>query len=268
MVIFGYHGRGDAKREMLDKCIYRTAAAREVEETVVRLHQTERTKALAKRSFEVVVDLWAANGWNGPVPVQGYNACDSWDLDKEALERTLIPAVWVNDCWTIVREEPCEGVQAWKELTGRDQSSFERELRSNRYMARAEKEEVKNYEMHSRDRTNMPRAKKSEAPESKEPEVEPKKEKQPMTGEWLLAALKRKEQPDFSTKRSKNSPVSRHAVAGRVTQEGDVVLLDPSLDNAHLVSRNDLTSSVSGILSCFVDHWAVYEFRVDFIEPL
>jgi hypothetical protein len=63
------------------------------------------------------------------------------------------------------------------------------------------------------------------------------------------------------------------ACSGRPRDTGDVVLLDPGLAHAHLVSRNDLTETVSrneltAILTFFMDNCVVNKFRINFIEPL
>ncbi len=78
------------------------------------------------------------------------------------------------------------------------------------------------------------------------------------------AVLKRKEISVTASGKSTNV-VTRHAVSLRVTEHGDIVVLDPASTTAKVVSRRDVVTSSREFARLMADFWAVYEFKVEFV---
>lgn len=57
--------------------------------------------------------------------------------------------------------------------------------------------------------------------------------------------------------------VTRHGIAARVVEGGDIVLMDPGLRQVHVMSREDVVKSCEEFFCCAVYYWAVYEVSIE-----
>lgn len=82
-----------------------------------------------------------------------------------------------------------------------------------------------------------------------------------------MAVSKAAESPDFSKKKeTKKGIVTRHAVALKITDKGDVIVLDPATSVCRVLSRLDVVTSCHEFCKLVADYWAVYELSVTFTD--
>eukprot|EP01033_Poteriospumella_lacustris_P013309 gene13309-9536_t len=245
-IVFGYRGDSRKVTEEMER-VYETWPSEQAK-------VGKQTPAVCWRK---VAKEWMSDPRDRRAPVDGFRGHDAATLDKLALERTL----------ELGKNDACQTTREWRERTGRSRGSFDRELVLNRKYLWAEGKERVSHNMYCRDCTSTERAKKK----AKVSTV-PAQEKSAVVAvgeasiEELAAGGKRRAKPKFTVRRRPRGnywPVSRHGVAMRVVKDGDVVLLDPALQVAHLVSRCDLAKSCRAFLSCLMEYWCVYEFQLE-----
>lgn len=254
-ILFGY--RGDSR-----------GVTREMERIYDIL--PSRVAKTDKESLAVgwrrVAEKWMDDPRGQRAPVDGFRGHDAATLDRLAFERTLMVGAG--------KKSMCKTTEEWRERTGRSRASFDQELTLNRLCLWAEGKEKVAHNMYCRDCTSATGTRpKKVASTSKDDPVTtaptPPAEEDVVDLEVLVSRSKRRAKPTFTTRRRPTGEkwknhweVSRHGVAMKILADGDLILLDPALRLAHLVSRCDLESSCRAVLSCLMEFWSIYEFHV------
>lgn len=208
-------------------------------------------------------------------PLDGYRSTDMGTIHRAAEIRTLMDYDTNTQYFNL---------KDWMEGTKRDEKSFWLEHKYNIAAITCENLEKLGVDMKRRDSTtkglyNEATGKKLVnigSSSSKETSLTGlKRSREQMESEYRdgemfendeekRAVLKRKEISVTASGKSTNV-VTRHAVSLRVTEHGDIVVLDPASTTAKVVSRRDVVTSSREFARLMADFWAVYEFKVEFV---
>ena len=249
-----------------------------------RTSPQQRIIAQKRELVQQLIDDWATRKI-GPPPVDVLMGADDVAVSARARELTRVDAT----------EKKCTA-QAWRWAKGRSLQSRQEEESYHKAGLIREAAESLRANMHARDRTQGNDGKVAEKPlfvrgqplrfggiSSRQLEVMLMLEKE--SAEQLLGrkevseeellelegiSAEAKRATLLHAKRMERMPmgraggiVTRHGIAARVVEGGDIVLMDPALRQVHVMSREDVVKSCEEFFCCVVYYWAVYEVVIE-----
>ena len=232
----------------------------------------QRDKRIKAAQVEIM-QKWqvvrASSDSPAPAPLDGYFNRDMASMQEAAVARTLMDVDDLNVVYASQRE--------WMIATGRDAISFNKEVNHNLKGIEVECMERMAAEISYRDATSketydestgelldagkkrkvgmvltLDESKVRSGTDFKEPEEEIAVRK--------LLKLAKPARP-LSTKKV---AVSSHAVCLRVIENGDVVILDPALPKARILSKDDVAGTCREFTMLMAHYYSVFELNVEF----
>eukprot|EP01033_Poteriospumella_lacustris_P014376 gene14376-10273_t len=217
-----------------------------------------------KMALEYVLDRWQAGKQDCDPPVQQLRRSDFEDLRQEAVKIVL------GDHGTLAE---------WMVETGRDVASFQLEVVYQLQALKVEKEQT--HAAHLEARNKSDKRSINEVTQEVRAEEPPKKKQKHVEGE---AAEENGQKPQWSPRcggaefervrkrmssvkkgytSATSTPLSRHAIAMHVTEDGDVVIADPASITVRVLSRKNVTESCQLFCETIADFDDVFEISVE-----
>eukprot|EP01039_Chlorochromonas_danica_P011568 gene11568-12954_t len=216
-----------------------------------------------KMALEYVLDRWQAGKQDCDPPVQQLRRSDFEDLRQEAVKIVL------GDHGTLAE---------WMVETGRDVASFQLEVVYQLQALKVEKEQTHAAHLEARNKSDKrsinevtQEVRAEEPPKKKQKHVEGEAaEENEQTPQWSPrcggAEFERVRERMSSVKKGCSSatstPLSRHAIAMHVTEDGDVVIADPASITVRVLSRKNVTESCQLFCETIADFDDVFEISV------
>ena len=217
-----------------------------------------------KMALEYVLDRWQAGDQKCDPPVQQLRRSDFEELRQEAVKIVL------GDHGTLAE---------WMVETGRDVASFQLEVVYQLQALKMEMEQV--HVAHLEARNKSDKRSINEVTQEVRAEGPPKKKQKHVEGEAAEDdGQKQRWSPrcggaEFERVRNRTSPVkagsagptatplSRHAIAMHVTEDGDVVIADPASITVRVLSRKNVAESCKLFCETIADFDDVFEISVE-----
>lgn len=272
-IIFGYRSTDRGKADLENRLIGLEARkrGREEEESPQEVPKKKRP-----RKGNSVVNSYKGNKRKGPVQILKaqklklfQKLINEWSVMKaspppvDVLMGADDVALTIRArALTIGEEATAKGmtVKEWRELTKRSRQSYQDEEDYHKKCLKFEANERLRASMYARDQT--------QGDDGEVAKKLPYVWSQPLVASGNTPEEKRAMELHAERMKSLSASmaggiVTRHGIAARVVEGGNIVLMDPALRQVHVMGRGDVYKSCEEFFCCAVYYWAVYEVAIE-----